>query len=63
MKSGYVYITRGEELITMNEQKDSESVLEKLITEDLEKINIKVKKLQYKMDFGTTEVVIKMGLN
>ncbi|MBU0579630.1 MAG: hypothetical protein KKA19_00485 [Candidatus Margulisbacteria bacterium] len=51
------------ELITMKENKDPQSVLEKLISEDLEKVNVKVRKLQYKMDFGTTEVVIKMGLN
>ncbi|MFC1517240.1 hypothetical protein ACFL5G_01660 [Candidatus Margulisiibacteriota bacterium] len=47
----------------MQEPKDSQSVLEKLIAEDLEKVDVKVKKLQYKMDFGTTEIVIKMGLN
>ena len=42
---------------------DPQSVLEKLINEDLEKLAVKVKKLQYKMDFGTTEIVVKMGLN
>ena len=42
---------------------ESQSVLEKLITEDLAKVKMQVKTLQYKMDFGTTEVAIKMGLN
>jgi hypothetical protein len=37
--------------------------MEKFLTEDLEKLDIKVKKIQYKMDFGTTEILIKMGLN
>ena len=37
--------------------------MEKFLTEDLEKMDIKVKKIQYKMDFGTTEILIKMGLN
>ena len=55
-------IERGE-LRTMKENLDPQSVLEKLITEDLEKVDIKVRKLQYKMDFGTTEIVVKMGLN
>lgn len=39
------------------------SKLEKFLNNDLEKIDIQVKKLQYKMDFGTTEILIKMGLN
>ena len=64
---GYVYNVQGkvqrEGLITMQEQKDPQSVLEKLIAEDLNKVDVKVKKLQYKMDFGTTEIVIKLGFN
>lgn len=47
----------------MEEHTEAQSVLEKLISEDLPKMDVKVKKLQYKMDFGTTEVVVKMGLN
>ncbi len=39
------------------------SILEKMLNENNKKKEIKVKKLNYKMDFGTTEVVIKMGLN
>lgn len=51
------------ELSYMEEHTEAQSVLEKLISEDLPKLDVKVKKLQYKMDFGTTEVVVKMGLN
>jgi len=47
----------------MEERKETQSVLEKLISEDLPKLDVKVKKIQYTMDFGTTEVVVKMGLN
>ena len=39
------------------------SKMEKFLSNDLDKIDIRVKKLQYKMDFGTTEILIKMGLN
>ena len=39
------------------------SILEKMLNENNKKKEIKVKKLNYKMYFGTTEVVIKMGLN
>ncbi len=57
---GMNYVERGP---NMNEKKKDQSVLEKLISEDLQKVNIKVKKLQYTMDFGTTEIVVKLGLN
>lgn len=47
----------------MEEKRETQSVLEKLIAEDLPKVDVKVKKLQYTMDFGTTEVVVKLGIN
>ncbi len=47
----------------MNENNIAQSILEKLIEEHLPKLDIKVKKLQYTMDFGTTEVAVKLGLN
>lgn len=37
--------------------------LEKMLNENLKKLSLKVKKIDYKMDFGSTEVVVKMGLN
>lgn len=37
--------------------------IEKMLNENLKKASLKVKKLDYKMDFGSTEVVVKMGLN
>jgi hypothetical protein len=45
------------------EEFNNQSDLNKVLTKDLVSLNVKVKTLQYKMDFGTTEVVIKMGLN
>jgi len=38
-------------------------ILEKMLNENKNIIDLKVKKLQYKMDFGSTEIVVKMGLN
>jgi hypothetical protein len=37
--------------------------IEKMLNENMKKKSVKVKKLSYKMDFGTTEVVVKLGLN
>jgi hypothetical protein len=37
--------------------------IEKMLNENLKQMSLKVKKLDYKMDFGSTEVVVKMGLN
>ncbi len=45
------------------EEEFNQSDLNKVLTKDLVSLNVKVKTLQYKMDFGSTEVVIKMGLN
>jgi len=44
-------------------ERDPNINFNKSISKELSKFAIKVKKLQYKMDFGSTEVIIKMGLN
>jgi len=44
------------------EQYTSDSINE-LIKDNLKDKSLKVKKLIYSMDFGNTEVVIKLGLN
>lgn len=47
----------------MNEQRESQRVMEKIMTEDLLKVEIRARILEYKMDFGDNEVEIKLGLN
>lgn len=60
IKTGYISVNTTKEGINMSEDL---SVLEKMLNDNNKKKEIKVKKLNYKMDFGTTEVVIKIGLN
>lgn len=47
----------------MKDKKDAQPVLEELIKNELSKLNIHAKQLQYKMDFGTTEILLKFSLN
>lgn len=47
----------------MNEKRESQKILEKIVSDDLLKVEIKARQLQYKMDFGENEVAIKIGLN
>jgi len=49
---------RGDEM-----EKDVSDSINALLKDNLKDKNLKVKKLIYTMDFGTTEVVIKLGLN
>ncbi len=37
--------------------------IEKMLNDNFKKTPMPVKKLQYKMNFGATEVVVKLGLN
>ncbi len=37
--------------------------IEKMLNDNMGKSPIKVKKIQYKMDFKCTEVIVKLGLN
>ena len=47
----------------MNEQRESQRIMEKIITDDLLKVEIRTRQLEYSMDFGDNEVKIKVGLN
>ncbi len=44
-------------------QNDATESINELLKQNLKDKSLKVKKLVYTMDFGTTEVVIKLGLN
>ena len=52
-----------EELIDMKSKKQTGTILEKLLKDELNKVSIHFKQLEYSMDFGNTEVAIKFGLN
>ena len=47
----------------MKSKKQTGTVLEKLLKDELNKVSIHFKQLEYSMDFGNTEVAIKFGLN
>ena len=61
-KGGHIDSERKREELSKME-KEIQSVVEKLIERDLGNVTVRARELRYSMDFGTTEVALKIGLN